>query len=726
MKKIFMLSMIYIYLLITPVFAYAIGAGNIEHSSDFIQSAEAQFDVNTQLIDTMSLFPNNESPFVGGNVMPSTGNVNSIAIIIDFPDVPIEWTLETTTREVQSLMQDTSKHYKEASYGKLNLSSDIFYCMLPKNYSEYKKTDFESSIIKDALLSLERDGVDFSKYDSNNDGYIDGLYIYVKVGNMGDMNGVLGYCTYVEVEVGEKKTGYSAWMPITGKSHTCIHETGHLLGLTDRYSNIYEDAFSPLLHDVMGRGDDSYHNIVDKYLLGWIDPVIISGNSKSLQNLKIYRQELQNPEGPQAIIFVPDEENLPFTEFYMLEYRRTVKGIYLWHADLELETIGTRERILNPERDIRTVNPSGDTLFSPTKDAYKERKVFSPYTTPSSDFYDDIYTGIYMQVLEANNDYAVIKGGFPDKFPLVADVAYSVTEPTNQNVTATVTFPEPVIITGGGEYLTKTDNELVYTAEFTENAEYTIDFTDLSGNCGEKFMLKVDWIDKEPPTVERAAWVPLNQVPYFGIAFIKFSEPVILTEGQEYAIGSPSTPKNGYNFREICDISFVDVAGNVGGKVNLSTLLTPTPTPTVEVTTSPSPTPTPELEITPSPSPTPTPTPELEITSSPSPTPSPSFTPTPSPSFTPTPEPSDRVEFTSLGNLVSAKLIFEKTEPPQQEDIQVYVVYRENDILKRVEMPVLTDMTAGFVIPEEFRDYDISVYIWDKKMIPLMDIQNMQ
>lgn len=705
MKTIFMLSIIYIYLLITPVFAYAIGAENIEHSSDSIQSVEERFGENVPLIDTMSLFPNNVSPFLGWNVMPSTGNVKSIAIIIDFPDVPIDSTLEATTRDVQSLMQDTSRHYKEASYGKLNLSSDIFYCMLPKNSSEYKKTDFESSIIKDALLSLERDGVDFAKYDSNNDGYIDGIYIYVKDYRTGNMSGsTTGFCYYKELEFGGRKTSGSAWMPITGKSHTCIHETGHLLGLSDRYRTDYMEGLSSLLYDVMGQGDGTYHNIVDKYLLGWIDPIIISENSKSLQDLKIYRQELQNPEGTQAIIFVPDEKKLPFTEFYMLEYRRTVKGIYLWHADFDLEIKGTTEMISKFDGNLRTVNASGDTGFSPAKDAYKERMVFSPYTVPSSDFYDDIYTGIYMQVLEANNNYAAIKGGFPDKFPLVADVSYSVTEPTNQNVTATVTFPEPVIITGGGEYLTKTDNELVYTAEFTENAEYTIDFTDLSGNYGEKFMLKVDWIDKEPPTVERAAWVPTNQVPVFGIAFIKFSEPVILTEGQEYAIGSLSAPKNGYNFREICDISFVDVSGNVGGKVNLSTLLTPTPTPMIEGT--PSPSPTPELEITPNPIPTSTPT------------------ATPSPS--PTPEPSDRVEFIPLGNLVSARLIFEKTALPKQEDIQVYVVYREDNGLKRVEMPVLTDMTFGFVIPEQFMDCDISVYIWDKNMIPLMDIQNMQ
>jgi hypothetical protein len=67
--------------------------------------------------------------------------------------------------------------------------------------------------------------------------------------------------------------------------------------------------------------------------------------------------------------------------------------------------------------------------------------------------------------------------------------------------------------------------------------------------------------------------------------------------------------------------------------------------------------------------------------------------------------------------------MFEKTSPPKQEDIQVYVVYREDSELKRVEMPVLTDMTFGFVIPEQFKNCDISVYVWDNNMIPLMNVQ---
>jgi M6 family metalloprotease-like protein len=159
--------------------------------------------------------------------------------------------------------------------------------------------------------------------------------------------------------------------------------------------------------------------------------------------------------------------------------------------------------------------------------------------------------------------------------------------------------------------------------------------------------------------------------------------------------------------------------------------VTPSPTPTI--TPSPTPTGTPVVEVTPTPTVTPSPIPTVVPTATPSteptliptitPSPSPTPTITPTPTVTPTPEPRDRVEFTALGNLVSAKLMFEKTSPPKQEDIQVYVVYREDSELKRVEMPVLTDMTFGFVIPEQFKNCDISVYVWDNNMIPLMNVQ---
>ncbi|MCH5212034.1 MAG: S8 family serine peptidase [Oscillospiraceae bacterium] len=118
---------------------------------------------------------------------------------------------------------------------------------------------------------------------------------------------------------------------------------------------------------------------------------------------------------------------------------------------------------------------------------------------------------------------------------------------------------------------------------------------------------------------------------------------------------------------------------------------------------------------------------ECNVVDEPAPSPSPTVEPTPSPSVIPTlpPKTGDRVEFKRIDNVVSASLIFEETTPPTENDIWLIVAYNDNGELKRVEMPQITDMTAGFVIPQKYRDCEISVYIWDKNMKPLMQTQTL-
>ena len=106
----------------------------------------------------------------------------------------------------------------------------------------------------------------------------------------------------------------------------------------------------------------------------------------------------------------------------------------------------------------------------------------------------------------------------------------------------------------------------------------------------------------------------------------------------------------------------------------------------------------------------------------------PELTPTPEPTATPTVEPtatptvSNKVEFTKDGDRVNAKIILDK--PVSAENIKMYVVYKENDVLKRVEtVNVNDDLTAEFTISNELKNAEISVYIWNDKMNPYMDIQ---
>ena len=46
--------------------------------------------------------------------------------------------------------------------------------------------------------------------------------------------------------------------------------------------------------------------------------------------------------------------------------------------------------------------------------------------------------------------------------------------------------------------------------------------------------------------------------------------------------------------------------------------------------------------------------------------------------------------------------------------------YFENGTLKRLEIPEINGMTADF----SYMDYDISVYVWDTNMKPLMSVQH--
>ena len=159
---------------------------------------------------------------------------------------------------------------------------------------------------------------------------------------------------------------------------------------------------------------------------------------------------------------------------------------------------------------------------------------------------------------------------------------------------------------------------------------------------------------------------------------------------------------------------------------------TATPTPTVEPTATPTATPTAEPMATPTvkptaePTATPTATPTAEPTATPTvkPTTDPTATPTVKPTAEPTaiPTVSNKVEFTKDGDRVNAKIILDKQV--SAENIKMYVVYKENDVLKRVEtVNVNDDFTAEFTIPNELKNTEISVYIWNDKMNPYMDIQ---
>ncbi len=146
---------------------------------------------------------------------------------------------------------------------------------------------------------------------------------------------------------------------------------------------------------------------------------------------------------------------------------------------------------------------------------------------------------------------ATAKVDWIDKTVPNATVEYSTMEPTNQDVTITIEFDE--------ENVRILNNNGSNTYTFTENGEFTFDFTDEAGNMGST-TATVDWIDKVAPnaTVNYNITELTNQDVTATISFDKSNVKILNNDG-----------KNTYTFTENGEFTFEfkDAAGNTGSAI---------------------------------------------------------------------------------------------------------------------------------------------------------------
>ncbi len=101
-----------------------------------------------------------------------------------------------------------------------------------------------------------------------------------------------------------------------------IHETGHLLGLPDYYD--YDASNGPKGGvggwDMMDSnwGD---HNAFSKYLLGWIDPIVISSGTQ-----EIILPPSGTTSSDNAVLIMPGAVPDSFGEFFLVQYREPGTG----------------------------------------------------------------------------------------------------------------------------------------------------------------------------------------------------------------------------------------------------------------------------------------------------------------------------------------------------------------------------------------------------------------
>lgn len=143
-----------------------------------------------------------------------------------------------------------------------------------------------------------------------------------------------------------------------------------------------------------------------------------------------------------------------------------------------------------------------------------------------------------------------------DKTLPKAEVSFSTTELTNEDVVATIAFDKPnITILSKDVNIAENPVDKSKTITFETNATYELEFADALGNIGTK-TIAVDWIDKEKPTAE-LSYSTVNLT----------DEPVTVTiEPSEEVTVLNNNGEMAYTFEEngTFTFEFVDKAGNKG------------------------------------------------------------------------------------------------------------------------------------------------------------------
>jgi len=300
----------------------------------------------SHLVDELDLF-------ITSGITP-TGQQNVLVIPINFTDY--KFTEEDENRleiaffgtSEETGWESVQSYYEKSSYGKFFLNGTVLEPFETNKASTYyarkynQGYDADYEVIRAALKYYDSQ-IDYSLYDNNDDGYIDGLYfIYAapvwygnNTGSTNDSDLWWAYVYYYYTEDYEYYDGveanYYMWAGIDFmdeaivyddytdeyidvNASTYIHETGHLLGLYDYYD--YDDTVGP--DGGLGGADMmdytvGDHNPFTKIILDWVDPIIVSNQSTTITINSF-------TETGDVILVSPNWNSSYFDEYFLIEY----------------------------------------------------------------------------------------------------------------------------------------------------------------------------------------------------------------------------------------------------------------------------------------------------------------------------------------------------------------------------------------------------------------------
>lgn len=310
--------------------------------------------------------------------LPSTGNIDCLVVPVQFPDTQAITSadLEKLNKAFNGTAADTgwqsvSSYYALSSYNKLNLNYDIWGVNIGTSgnvftashdstyYNNYNQTvdvgDYTYTQYGDEVILLEvlewlEGQIDLTKYDTNNDGCIDAVYLIYSADVDYESDSSI-YWAYVTWYSGNRQfdgidayyylfagfdfmdedadradgTEYSGTIEgLNINASTYIHETGHLMGLDDYYDYDMTVGSGEGLGgaDMMDYtvGD---HGVYSKIMLGWITPTVVTES-------KTFTIEPSTTSGDCLLVML-DFDNSYFSEYLLIDlYSAT--GLNALHA----------------------------------------------------------------------------------------------------------------------------------------------------------------------------------------------------------------------------------------------------------------------------------------------------------------------------------------------------------------------------------------------------------
>ncbi len=411
-------------------------------------------------------------------VMPSKGTAKPLVLLIDFPDYhrPRHVTADTVEKSLFSLEQEDSlaAYYYRSSYGNLVIDGTVLGWY--RTEQERGKYESDKEIMAEALNHYIDQGIQLSDYDGDGDGEIDSLYV-LWAGNLTAEGGIwdAAYRSTWEQSPSEwdcRVTGYifvpgtTVWSsvpPLVCNTNSLIHETGHLLGLNDYYS--YDTSSRSEYSDEMGAytggalegglgGMDMMdanigdHNAFSKWLLGWMEPTVVSYEDIQSLDGQSYELRPSSLAGDALFIKLKDSDDL-YTELLVIEsvapvgnaseYTRLKNPVVrVMHVDASVAQEGMSgnwrgygfayDNSYTSTKFISLLEADGEDEFlnyipaeGESKPSYSEADYFvqgdriAPDTYPNTNGYDrlgnaTISTGLCIEVKEIREDGMAVIG----------------------------------------------------------------------------------------------------------------------------------------------------------------------------------------------------------------------------------------------------------------------------------------------------------------------------